>query len=66
LEKKEEALERLQVVVQEHQEVGPLSIATAKANTMTETTLVSSPSIDILKSRLVNLKIILEALVPIS
>jgi hypothetical protein len=47
LAEKEKALERLQVVVQEHRGARKPSISTADASTMTETTLVSSPSIDI-------------------
>jgi hypothetical protein len=39
LEEKEKALERLQVVVQEHIEAGKPSISTTDASTMTETTL---------------------------
>ena len=46
MEEKDEALENLQVVVQEHQVARPPSIAIVEANTMTETTLVSSPSLD--------------------
>jgi hypothetical protein len=66
LAEKEEALERLQAVVQEHQEARPPSIATSQSQHHDETTLVSSPSLDFLKSILVNLKIIPEALVPSS
>jgi hypothetical protein len=40
-------LEKLQLVIQETKEIKPSSIATTEANTMTETTLVSSPSLDI-------------------
>jgi hypothetical protein len=46
LVKKEEALTKLQETIQEHHEAMPLSIATAKVNTMTETTMVRSPSIE--------------------
>jgi len=47
LENKEEALENLQATIQEHREARPPYIATTSANTMTKTTLVSSPYIDI-------------------
>jgi hypothetical protein len=47
LAEKEEALAKLQEVVQETKEAKPPSIATIEANTMIETTLVSSPSLDI-------------------
>jgi hypothetical protein len=47
LAKKEEALEKLQENIEEYQEEMPTSIVTIKANTMTETTLVSSPSFNI-------------------
>jgi hypothetical protein len=47
LVEKEEALSKLQEFVQENQEANPLSIALSKVNTMTETNLVQSPSIDI-------------------
>jgi hypothetical protein len=46
LEEKEETLESLQAIVQEHREARTPSISTAQASTMMETTLVSSPSID--------------------
>jgi hypothetical protein len=52
LEEKEKALERLQAVVQEHRGARKPSISTADASTMTETTLVSSPSIDISQEKL--------------
>jgi hypothetical protein len=52
LEEKEKALERLQEVVQEHRGARKPSISTANASTMTETTLVSSPSIDISQEKL--------------
>ena len=40
-------MEKLQGFFQEHLKVRPPSIATTSASTMTKTTLVSSPSIDI-------------------
>jgi hypothetical protein len=47
LAEKEKALSRLQAVVQEHRGVGKPSIITIDASTMTDTTLVSSPFIDV-------------------
>jgi hypothetical protein len=47
LRKKEEALEKYKSVVQETKEAKPPSISIVEANTMTKTTLVSSPSLDI-------------------
>jgi len=44
---KEEALTKLQEVVQEIKEAKPPSISIVEANTTIETTLVSSPSLDI-------------------
>jgi hypothetical protein len=52
LEEKDEALENLQADVQEHQEARPPSIATSKTSTMTKTTLVSSPSMDLSQEHL--------------
>lgn len=46
LAKKKEASAKLQAVVQETKRAKPPSIATIEANTMTQTTLVSSPSLD--------------------
>jgi hypothetical protein len=47
LEEKEEAFEKLQEIVQEHQEARPPSNATIKSNTMIETTMVNSSFLDI-------------------
>jgi len=52
LEKKEEALAKLQATIQEKREARPLFIATVKANTMTKTNLVSSPFIEIYQENL--------------
>jgi hypothetical protein len=43
---KKEALAKIQAIVQEHREGRQPSIATTDANTMNETTLVSSPFVD--------------------
>jgi hypothetical protein len=63
LAEKEEELVKLQATIQEHREANPPSIITAEASSMIKTTLVSTP-IDVSKNLLVNLKLILEALVP--
>jgi hypothetical protein len=47
LTKKEEQLDKIQVSIQEKREVEPPSIATPKVDTMIETNLVSSPSLEI-------------------
>jgi len=54
LEEKEEALTNLQEKIQEHRETNPLYIATVEANTMTKTTLVTSPSLDLSQENLGN------------
>ena len=48
----EVALSKLQVAVQETKEAQAPSIATAEANTIAYTSMVSSPSIDLCKDRL--------------
>ena len=59
---KEESLAKLQVVVQDNKEAKKPSIATAEANTITETHMVSSTSLGLSQEHLGDF--ILEALVP--
>jgi hypothetical protein len=46
LKEKEEALERFQEFIQEHQEARSLSISTIESKTMIETNLIISSSLD--------------------